>query len=341
MSWLFSQALAEEYSEAICSDGEQFAQLNVMPTQHKFWRNDKTMEFSRLSQFGLTSRLLTENHGQELLTSYLAGFRAKTYQQQEKAQVLKENDQECGNTWPGLLAKYDRATHTWKTAQCSLLEDSDEFSETWPRWGMMRNGVSYLRQIPALRIYGNESGLWATPTTMDKLPPKSPEALHREATIARPGRSKPANSRDQVSNMKNWPTPQTRGFTNDGDLMALAKSCETFEEMNGMAYRASLKKKKQHWPTPVSTMSKGSSQASLIRKSGKSRQNDRLDHAVMASNNGQLNPTWVEWLMGWPLGWTDLKPLAMDKCHCVRPLHGDCLQTFDCWQKHFKRQLET
>ena len=21
---------------------------------------------------------------------------------------------------------------------------------------------------------------------------------------------------------------------------------------------------------------------------------------------GQLNPTWVEWLMGFPLGWTDL-----------------------------------
>jgi len=28
---------------------------------------------------------------------------------------------------------------------------------------------------------------------------------------------------------------------------------------------------------------------------------------------GKLNPTWVEWLMGWPTGWTDLKPLAMDK----------------------------
>lgn len=26
---------------------------------------------------------------------------------------------------------------------------------------------------------------------------------------------------------------------------------------------------------------------------------------------GLLNPTWVEWLMGWPLGWTDLKPLEM------------------------------
>ena len=26
-----------------------------------------------------------------------------------------------------------------------------------------------------------------------------------------------------------------------------------------------------------------------------------------------LNPQWVEWLMGWPIGWTELKPLAMDR----------------------------
>jgi hypothetical protein len=25
---------------------------------------------------------------------------------------------------------------------------------------------------------------------------------------------------------------------------------------------------------------------------------------------GKLNPTWVEWLMGFPLGWTDLEPSA-------------------------------
>lgn len=43
MSWLFSQALAEEYSVDISLAGEQFAQLNVMPTPHKFSRNDKTM----------------------------------------------------------------------------------------------------------------------------------------------------------------------------------------------------------------------------------------------------------------------------------------------------------
>jgi hypothetical protein len=27
---------------------------------------------------------------------------------------------------------------------------------------------------------------------------------------------------------------------------------------------------------------------------------------------GQLNPDWVEWLMGWPVGWTLLEPLPED-----------------------------
>jgi DNA (cytosine-5)-methyltransferase 1 len=40
--------------------------------------------------------------------------------------------------------------------------------------------------------------------------------------------------------------------------------------------------------------------------------------------SGSLNPTWVEWLMGWKLGWTDLKPLETDKYRNVRPLPGAC-----------------
>jgi site-specific DNA-cytosine methylase len=44
-----------------------------------------------------------------------------------------------------------------------------------------------------------EEAVWATPTTMDTLPPKSQEVLDREATEARAGRSKAANLRDQVN----------------------------------------------------------------------------------------------------------------------------------------------
>lgn len=39
-------------------------------------------------------------------------------------------------------------------------------------------------------------------------------------------------------------------------------------------------------------------------------------------SGGQLNPTWVEWLMGWPLEWTDLKPLATGKFLQWRQLHS-------------------
>jgi len=41
------------------------------------------------------------------------------------------------------------------------------------------------------------------------------------------------------------------------------------------------------------------------------------------SSGGKLNPVWLEWVMGWPMGWTDLKPLEMDKSLCAQPQHGE------------------
>lgn len=39
---------------------------------------------------------------------------------------------------------------------------------------------------------------------------------------------------------------------------------------------------------------------------------------------GPMNPEWVEWLMGWPIGWTELKPLAMDKFQEWQRQHSPC-----------------
>jgi hypothetical protein len=49
------------------------------------------------------------------------------------------------------------------------------------------------------------------------------------------------------------------------------------------------------WPTPSATDYKGSSTIGQRRR--------QLSEA--AAIGGQLNPTWVEWLMGFPIGWTD------------------------------------
>jgi hypothetical protein len=39
---------------------------------------------------------------------------------------------------------------------------------------------------------------------------------------------------------------------------------------------------------------------------------------------GPLNPAWAEWLMGWPIGWTDCGPLAMGRFRQWRRSHGKC-----------------
>jgi len=42
----------------------------------------------------------------------------------------------------------------------------------------------------------------------------------------------------------------------------------------------------------------------------------------VGANTGMLNPMWVEWLMGWPLGWTDLKQLETGKFQQWCERHG-------------------
>jgi hypothetical protein len=260
----------------------------------------------------MTFKPLTENRGEELLTLYLAGFHAKTSVQPEKAQELTESEAECGEKWQGSFTKYDRDSCSWKTAQCLLLGGLDEFSETWPRWGLMRDGECWERQTSALRIKETGSGLsqnkWATPTTMDKLPPKSEQALHKEATQARKGRSKPANLRDQVCNQHMWPTPQTRDYRS-GDL----PDSQRAQRKRAQGWSPNLNDVVL-WPTPTAHNAKETNAPS---------ESKRNTPTLGAQAGGALNPTWVEWLMGWPLGWTDLKPLAMGKSHCVQQQHGE------------------
>jgi hypothetical protein len=74
-------------------------------------------------------------------------------------------------------------------------------------------------------------------------------------------------------------------------------------------------------PTPAATDWKGSA------KEGQ-RRGQLTDPAMgVVPAGGRLNPTWVEWLMGWPLGWTDCDASATDRFREWCASHGVSSQT--------------
>ena len=165
MSWLFSQALVEEYLVDTSSVGEQSVQLNGNNTQQAYCAPDKMTGFSRLSRFGMTYKPLTEHRGEELLTLYLAAFPVRTFPSLDEEQGLTENNRQCGITWRGWLAKFDPDSYSWKTAQCSFIEESGECLETFPVSGMTRSGLLWEQTRSERPTKGTERGLWRTPDT--------------------------------------------------------------------------------------------------------------------------------------------------------------------------------
>ena len=305
MSWLFSRALVEASSAGTCWDGAPSAPLNVMPTPHKFWRNDKTMEPSDLSRFGLTCAPLTADRGEAVLTWCLEASRARTSAWPARAQALTEPAAECGVTWRASWAKFDPATCSWRTAQPSLLGDSDEFSPTWPRSGMTAGGLCWELPMSAPPISATGSGLWV-PT---------PIATEWKAGSGKLGNRAPEKSAKAGLKLtefaKLWPTPTVCGNYNRKGASATSG--------DGLA-TAVLK---VATPTARDWRSGKASQAT----------HDRNSRPLSEQIGGSLNPTWVEWLMGWPIGWTDLKPLETGRCHSAPRPHGECLQEAEACQE--------
>ena len=72
------------------------------------------------------------------------------------------------------------------------------------------------------------------------------------------------------------------------------------------------------WPTPTV-------KGNYNRKGASKTSGDGLATAVKRMDphsGGKLNPTWVEWLMGWPIGWTGLEPLETGRFQKWLEEHG-------------------
>ena len=280
MSWHFSRALVAEYSAATCSDGDASVRLSETPTHGMSWSQGKTTDTCRRSRSGMTYAPSTDDHGEALLTWFLAASRARTSAQPEEERESLENGQDSGERWQELSVKYDRDSSSWKTHRCLWDEALPWCSVTLPRWGSMRDGVCWEQLTPERRIDESESGLWPTPTVRGN--------YNRKGLSSRSGDG-------LATAVKMWPTPLTTGLDGGSNSRKAAKA-------RGM------------WPTPTAR----------DWKSGKASQKtmERNSRPLIEQVGGSLNPNWVEWLMGWPIGWTDCEPLETDRFQQWCDSHG-------------------
>lgn len=167
MSWHYLQEQEAESWEENSLDGAPCSLLKLIPTVAVCCSPDSATECLNPSRSGTTCRRLTEANGEDTLMSLAEDSHARTLAQPGKVQELTGSGLGCGWSLPGSFAKYDHDLRLWKTRQCSLLGDSEEFLETWPRWASMRDGecLELIGLEPPCTA--SESGYWQTPTTRD------------------------------------------------------------------------------------------------------------------------------------------------------------------------------
>jgi hypothetical protein len=219
--------------------------------------------------------------GNSVLMSSAGDSPARTSATPERAQGLPGKGRDYGQKSPVWLASYDPATSSWRTSQHCLVEGLTVYSETWPRSGMTRNGTAYQLQ-PLVRLTdATESGLLATQTA--------------KANQLSPSMEKHPGCRNW------WPTPDTmRGITRAAAEKEVARGA--------MSLRVAV----HVWPTPGAADNRDRGNLSMPSIQRRQRLGKQLNLGMVVDpNSGALNPTWVEWLMGFPPEWTALDASEM------------------------------
>ena len=285
MSWHCSQGLVGEFSVAAYLVGLRWRPARSIPTVGTSCSSDKKTARLTPSRSGMTCRPSTADRGAGVPMSSPPGGLAKGLAQQESNEGSTMSDPAYGLRWPALSMRFDRVSYSWRIVRALFPPvGSPDACPTLPRSGTMRRGILSERDTLAHRTGAIDAGSlpkYATPTATMRPCEGTVRAMRRLVI---------------------------RGEISESEASAI----------NGRDIRKP-QGKVESWPTPSARDWKDTPGMTAQRKDGKSR-DDQLPRRVYSrgkvpAGGGKLNPTWVEWLMGWPIGWTDCEPLEMDRFH--------------------------
>jgi len=179
----------------------------------------------------------------------------------------------------GSLVRMCLASSRWHSMACLL---------TWKMKDTTAKRSLYQLAASAPVTAENEFGLWGTPRCADGMA----HPLRDPQNIAGKGRSR---LEDQVAL---WPTPRA-GKTSGENAETWQKRADA-----GSVATPPLALAVKMYPTPTVQGAENDAGPSQFK-----RNTPPLNAAVHGDQKqtGSLNPAWVEWLMGYPSGWTDLE----------------------------------
>ena len=221
------------------------------------------------------------------LTLWPEDSHAKTSQLPEKEPDSKASGRRCGSKCFEWSASVSQPTSLLRTRRCSVHGDSILSSKDLPTSGLMRRGTLYPQPTAVRRTSESGCGFFVgTPTTNPK---------PRSAAFAK-GRT------PNVYEAAHFPTPTAQDANNNGSASQQSRNTPP---LNVVA---------QMLPTPLARCANSPSN-NPNRQGG-------LD--LQTTVGGKLNPEWVAWLMGWPIGWASFAPLGMDKFQSWLQQHSEC-----------------
>jgi hypothetical protein len=228
----------------------------------------------------------------------------------------------CGPQPLALYKPYGQPTLFSKMSQDSCpLGTLAELFKTWPKAGMTLDGAFYPQPNWERRINEIGSGFWLSPTVKQI---GASEGRREKRTAFRESigrKDAPGSLEEQVQTPKMWPTPRSGKTTDEDEASWMAR----YEA--GKVSTPPLTLAVKMWPTP---QARDQHTIAKVRRGANSPGGTPLSVAAYESQptvnprGGSLNPTWVEWLMGWPLGWTDLERSVTDRFRQWRQQHGGC-----------------
>ena len=205
------------------------------------------------------------------------------------------------------LARFDPGSSSWRTSQISITHMERKLLDHWPKSGLMLRGLLYGLPTLAHPIEGRDGSFLPTPTTIPNMlcPSMNHSKAHRNMN-------------------RMFATPTVMDSANIKGMRTVAKESLAKGNWRGIDLRTSAilipnptVPSREIFPSPtVREIKGGYSQNALIAKDGTNRMRFSLVNYVakggIDQNTGKLNPDWLDWLMGWPIGHTALEGPGME-----------------------------